>query len=166
MLLTDYFLGPEVTQAIKLMEDPGDVNAIILDPLEASSRSFIIFVVNDNTKIEAGGSHWSLCVFSKPANLFYHFDSLSGSNSSHCSRIVNILKSCLGCDSAATVNVPCLQQNNSHDCGIFVLCHTDAVCSTIMKSRDIAETKKLEPKKVHVKRSEVIQIIKSLGAKL
>lgn len=152
-----------MTQGIKMVSDPNEVNAIFLSHLSPESRSYIIFAVNDNSSSDAGGSHWSLCVYSKPDNTFFHFDSYSGSNNSSCSKLVKILKECLGCKSAVIKNVECLQQNNSYDCGIYVLCHTDIVCQAIEKRCEITSIKKLQPKKVQVKRHEVIQIIQNLG---
>lgn len=156
--------GPEVTQAIKLVANTEEVKAVFLDPLEAKSRNFIIFAVNNNTHNAAGGSHWSLCVWSKPDNTFFHFDSSLGLNSSSCSVLVKILKPCLGCETAEINNVQCLQQNNCYDCGIFVICHTDLVAQTVVKEGSLSAVKKLQPKKVPVKRNELVQIIQSLAA--
>lgn len=146
------------------MQTPADVNEIFLIPLSSSTRSFIIFAVNDHTAADkAGGSHWSLCVYSRVDNLFFHFDSSSTSNFSACSRLVKILRACLGCKTAEIFNVPCLQQNNCYDCGVFVLCHTDLVCRTIAGGESLKAIKKVEPNKIRVKRDEVIQITKSLN---
>ena len=149
-----------------MMDNPQEVNAIFLDPLDPSSRSFIIFAVNDNVSTAAGGSHWSLCVFSRAENRFYHFDSSSKANASACFSLVKILKQCLDCESAEIINVACLQQNNSYDCGIFVLCNTDLVCRTIAKGKTLSSIEKIKPKDVQIKRNEITQIIKSLGGKV
>lgn len=149
-----------------MVDNPTEAKAIFLDPLNPSSRSHIIFAVNDNASTAAGGSHWSLCVFSKTENRFFHFDSSSGSNKSSCLSLVKILKTCLSCETADISNVPCLQQNNSYDCGVFVLCHTDLVCRTILKDCSLGSVKKLQPKFVQVKRDEIIQIIRNLGGKV
>jgi sentrin-specific protease 8 len=142
---------------------PEEVKMIFLDPLNATEKDFIIFAVNDNALNAAGGSHWSLCVWSKPDNTFFHFDSSSNSNHSACSKLVKILKISLGYQSAELENVQCLQQNNSYDCGIFVLCHADIACQTAFKENSLKNIKKLQPKKVYVKRSEVVEIIKNLS---
>jgi sentrin-specific protease 8 len=156
--------GPEVTQAIKMMGNPQEVNAIFLDHLDTSSRTHIIFAINDNSSDEAGGSHWSLCVFSKSENTFFHFDSFKFSNHFPCESLVKILKSCFDRKDAEIIETDCLQQNNCYDCGIFVLCHTDVVCQAIEKQESLSSLKKLQPKKVHVKRGELIEIIKNLNA--
>lgn len=158
-------LGPEVTQAIKMLESFEEVNAIFLDPLNPSGRSHIMFALNNNSsRVDAGGSHWSFGVYSKPENTFFHFDSSHNFNAKPFSTLVQILKKCFDCETAEKVTVDCLQQDNSHDCGIFVLCHADIVCQQIVKGETISSLKKLPLKKVGVKRSEVLQTVQSLAA--
>lgn len=153
-----------MTQAIKLTGNSADVNAIFLNHLDPLSKSLIIFAVNNHSDSEvAGGSHWSCCVYSKSDNAFFHFDSFSGSNKSACSSIVKILKSCLKYETAKLVHVPCLQQNNSHDCGVFLLCHTDLICETALKGESICKVQKIKVKEVDVKRNELIKVIQNLG---
>ncbi|KAL7034061.1 hypothetical protein ACKWTF_007833 [Chironomus riparius] len=157
------FLGSEVTQAIKLMENPDEINAVILDPLDVEEKNFIIFPINDNSKDQVGGSHWSLLVYSKPDKTFYHFDSSGSSNYWVCSKLVNIIKSCLKLSNNVKIEqVDCLQQNNCYDCGIYVLCHADSVCKTIMKSKTLKEIQKINYKTVLSKRSALLGIIKHL----
>lgn len=147
-----------------MMNNPEEINAIIFDPLEVQKRSFIIFAINNNNEDKAGGSHWSLCVYSKPDNTFFHFDSSGYFNHIPCDQLVNIVKKSFKDPSAEFQTVDCLQQNNSYDCGIYVLCHADLVCKTIMKSKSLKDIKKLNCKSVTTKRSEIIEIIQSLMA--
>lgn len=160
------FAGPEVTQAIKLTGNPLEVNEMFLEPLNFRDRTIIFFAINNNSKDRAGGSHWSLCVYSKTENLFYHFDSLFSSNLSSCKELVRILKICLNCPSAQIESVVCTQQNNSFDCGVFVLCHTDLVCQTFDKSGTLNSIEKLRLSNVMIKRNEIKQIIKRLSGKI
>lgn len=153
-------IGPEVTQILKIMETPSEV----LGPLQCLTRSLIILAVSDNSSIDSGGSHWSLCVFSKANNAFYHFDSLSGSNTSHFLKIVSILKKCLDCESAKTEHVSCTQQNNSYMCGDFVCCHTDLVLQTFEKSGNLTAIGNLPRTKVNGKRDEIVQIVTNLDS--
>lgn len=162
--LSHLLIGSEVTQAIKMMENPDEITPIILEPLDAQNKSFIFFAINDNSSDQAGGSHWSLCIFSKPDNTFFHFDSSGYSNHFPCETLVNIMKKCLHCPKAELKKVDCLQQNNCYDCGIYVLCHADLASKTIMKSKSLAEVKKLQYKTITTKRSELIEIIKSFSS--
>ncbi|XP_023322213.1 sentrin-specific protease 8 isoform X3 [Eurytemora carolleeae] len=72
-------VGAEVGQIIKLVdktEVPG-----ILEPLGFSTKDLVLFPVNSlNNPEVAGGSHWSLLVYCKSGEKFYHFDSASSFN--------------------------------------------------------------------------------------
>ncbi|KAI4382341.1 hypothetical protein MLD38_008317 [Melastoma candidum] len=48
-----------------------------VEPLKLHSRNLVIFPVNNNddVKLAEGGSHWSLLVFERNANMFVHHDS-------------------------------------------------------------------------------------------
>lgn len=73
------FVSPEVTQCVKMVET-AEIRTF-LEPLSVSKKKFVFFALNDNdTPDIAGGSHWSLLVYSKPENCFFHLDSSSGSN--------------------------------------------------------------------------------------
>lgn len=146
------------------MGNPEEVKMIFLDPLNFTTRNFILFAVNDNSKNAAGGSHWSLCAWSKPDNTFFHFDSSSDWNNSACSKLVKILKSCLGSETAEIKHVQCLQQYNCYDCGTFVLCHADLVCLTALREGTLNEVEKLQRQQVYAKRNEIVQIIQDLAA--
>lgn len=144
------------------MGNPDEVNAVILDPLDVKEKNFILFPINDNSKDQVGGSHWSLLVYSKPDSTFYHFDSSGSSNYWVCSKLAKIIKSCLKLSSDKIKQVECLQQNNCYDCGIYVLCHADSVWKAIMKSKTLKDIKKISYKTVLSKRSELLAIIKSV----
>jgi len=144
-----------------------EITEIFLHPLSASSKDFIIFPINDHRSASAGGTHWSLGAYSRPDNCFYHLDSFDACNFSSFSKIVKIFKACLNCDNASVVEVDCLQQNNSYDCGIFVLCHADLLCHMILRKGSLSSLagmppKKVAPQKVAFKRQEVLDIIEHL----
>lgn len=73
------FVSPEVTQCVKMVK--AEEISTFLEPLGVNRKKFVFFALNDNdTPDMAGGSHWSLLVFSKPENCFLHLDSSTGSN--------------------------------------------------------------------------------------
>lgn len=73
------FVSPELTQLLKLTE-PSDYS-ILLDPLNATQNAFVFFPLNNCDKRDAaGGSHWSLMVFSRDERTSFHFDSSKGFN--------------------------------------------------------------------------------------
>ncbi|KAK7082895.1 SUMO1 sentrin specific peptidase 8, partial [Halocaridina rubra] len=115
------FISPEVTQLIK-MGDPNEL-PIFLDPLEARFKDHIFLAVNDNSSVIAsGGSHWSLLIYSKYDNKWYHYDSQRGCNYKDARCLVTRINSYLERAIPATlVDAQCTQQDNSYDCGAFVM---------------------------------------------
>ncbi|XP_033250815.1 sentrin-specific protease 8-like [Drosophila miranda] len=83
------FIAPEVTQCMKYMDDQELEQ--LMDQNKATRKPFIFFALNDNMSFEAGGTHWSLLVFSRPEKTFYHFDSY-GNNTSNSVELMNKVK--------------------------------------------------------------------------
>ena len=115
------FISPELTQLIK-MGDPNEL-PLFLDPLNAKHKDHIFLPVNDNSSLVAsGGSHWSLLIYSKYDNKWYHYDSQRGSNYRDARCLSNRINNYLDRDNPATlVDAMCTQQDNSYDCGAFVM---------------------------------------------
>ena len=65
------FVPPTITQLLKI-GDNKDIDRTLED-LEAWWKDYMILPVIDNNK--EGGSHWSLLIFSRPDNTWYHYDS-------------------------------------------------------------------------------------------
>ncbi|TRY96163.1 hypothetical protein DNTS_008371 [Danionella cerebrum] len=125
------FISPEVTQFIKYTSCQEELT-IFLEPLDLASCRWVFLAVNDNSNQTAGGSHWSLLLYRRDANQFAHYDSQSGSNSLHARRIASRLEPFLG----TGVKVPfveeqCPSQQNSYDCGMYVICNAEALCERI-----------------------------------
>jgi sentrin-specific protease 8 len=159
------FISPEVTQCIKCSVGADEAN-LFLDPLRADERAFIFLAVNNNNNSErAGGSHWSLLVFSKPENAFYHFDSSGHSNWSSALELYRIMKQVLHCSTADFIDGGCLQQNNCYDCGIHLLCNVDEILKSIAKSGTVADSKFCSYGQVKTKRGELLNLILDLGGR-
>lgn len=158
------FVSPEVTQCIKF--SPEDV-AMFLEPLHAHEKDFLFFALNDNQQVErAGGSHWSLLVFSRPENCFFHYDSSYGSNSLHKNLLVNILMRALQVPHARSKEASCLQQFNSYDCGIHVLCQVDVLCQTAIRYGEIESAPNVPYEVIKGKRNELLNTIIDLGGRI
>lgn len=159
------FISPEVTHCIKIISD-SEID-VFLSPLGANKKPFIFFALNDNESHRVGGSHWSLLVFSRPERAFFHFDSSIGSsNLSHCQNFVNKIKYALKCSNAITKSIRCLQQTNSYDCGIHVLCMADNVSDHINRYEMVDGVEQLKHDTISRKRSEILKIISDLGGKI
>ena len=131
------FISPELTQLIKM----GDANELplFLDPLGAKHKDTIFLAVNDNSSLVAsGGSHWSLLVYSKYDSKWYHYDSQRGSNYRDARCLVNRINNYLERDVPATlVDAHCTQQDNSYDCGAFVMIFAKHAANQALKSLEL-----------------------------
>ncbi|XP_029034138.1 sentrin-specific protease 8-like [Osmia bicornis bicornis] len=164
-----YFISPELTQLLK-MTDPSQYS-IFLDPVNVSNSKCIIFPLNNcDKKDAAGGSHWSLLVYSKQEKTCYHFDSSKGFNSSIASKFAKNIMSCILNENNLNgkfVEADCPQQDNGYDCGIYVLCLTDVIVQYVLKTGrvggcDCSEVKRLS----QLKRTQLLNLINELKRKL
>ncbi|XP_001605290.1 sentrin-specific protease 8 [Nasonia vitripennis] len=131
------FISPELTQLLKLT-DPHEY-PIFLDPIEAKKKEFIFFPVNDcNSRNTAGGSHWSLMVFSKTERTCFYFDSSYGLNTSVARDFSKgVMSYLLDKGTGQFVEVNCPQQENGYDCGLFVLCYADIITEFVLKTSNV-----------------------------
>ncbi|XP_076368766.1 sentrin-specific protease 8-like [Tachypleus tridentatus] len=127
------FISPSVGHLLKA-GDPEDAQSI-LESMCVSKKELIFLPINDCTSAEAmGGSHWSLLVYCSAPWGFQHYDSHTGSvNLLYAERVACIIAPYIGkeYDSNQIVQVlemECTQQHNSYDCGIHVICNTEAIC--------------------------------------
>ena len=67
-------LHPSTTQLISVIDSVQELE-YILDPLKIQQKEWIFMPVNDQESDEAGGTHWSLLVFSKRKNSSTLYDS-------------------------------------------------------------------------------------------
>ncbi|XP_072516344.1 sentrin-specific protease 8 [Salminus brasiliensis] len=123
------FISPEVTQFIKCASCQEEL-ALFLEPLRLPSRRWVFLAVNDNSNQTAGGSHWSLLLYQRDTGRFSHYDSQSGGNSLHARRIAAKLETFLA-TKAPFVEEPCPSQQNSYDCGMYVICNAEALCESV-----------------------------------
>ncbi|XP_053321007.1 sentrin-specific protease 8 [Spea bombifrons] len=153
------FLSPEVSQFVKCCErDAPD----FLQPLDLPSKDLILLPVNDNTGSEAGGTHWSLLAYVRHIPIFLHYDSAPGTNAPHARLMARNLRTLLnGCDSYREEHSP--SQHNSYDCGMYVVCVTEALCEQIMGGAGSPSLHKITPQYVTQKRAEWKEIIKRLS---
>lgn len=154
------FVSPQVTQCIKMA--PILELDVFLGPLEGDKRQFIFFALNNNEETEtAGGTHWSLLVFSRPESMFLHFDSSRGVNQDQAYELSHKLKHYFGIEkNLGRVGEPlCLQQANSYDCGIYVLCYAEHIAACALGRGVIEGAPPLEKSEVRQKREEILNII-------
>ncbi|KAM9765250.1 sentrin-specific protease 8 [Menidia menidia] len=162
------FISPEVTQFIKCASCPGEL-ALFLEPLGLASRRWVFLAVNDNSDRSAGGSHWSLLLFHRAAHRFAHYDSQNASNSLHARRIAARLEPFLGAGPGGGrppvfVEEPCPPQQNSYDCGMYVICIAEALCQELrMEAEPRLPAQVITPGYISGKRAEWRRLVQSLA---
>nr|XP_024000281.1 LOW QUALITY PROTEIN: sentrin-specific protease 8 [Salvelinus alpinus] len=155
------FISPEVTQFIKCAACPEEL-ALFLEPLGLASRRWVFLAVNDNSIRTAGGSHWSLLLFLRDGGHFAHYDSQSGGNSLHARRIATKLEPSWGGEESALCGEPCPLQQNSYDCGMYVICNAEALCERARVEGSPASLSRITPAYITQKRLEWCRLIQRL----
>lgn len=158
------FISPEVTQFIKCASCPEEL-ALFLEPLGLASKRWVFLAVNDNSNQTAGGSHWSLLLFHRDSGHFAHYDSQSGGNSLHAKRIASKLESFLGTGrKVPVVEEASPSQQNSYDCGMYVICNAEALCEKArVKGPPRLPVQTITPACVTQKRAELSRLIQRLA---
>ena len=137
-----YFV-PSLTHFIKLATQ-NDVETQ-LDQNDATSKSHMIFTVNDG---EGGpgsgeGSHWSLLIYERNGNTWYHLDSGGITNAPHAKRIIDkvnkylVKQGILKNANTDYVACRCTQQRNGHDCGPLAILFAKKINKMIARGESL-----------------------------
>ncbi|KAF8102380.1 hypothetical protein N665_0198s0088 [Sinapis alba] len=143
-----------------------------MKPLMLRYSDLVILPVNDNLNVELaeGGLHWSLLVYYKEANSFFHLDSFMGSNQWNARQLYKAVSPFVSDGDAAyreCSDTP--QQKNGYDCGVYLLASAQVICKWFssggMKNRDelwLSDVKETVPDVVNHLREEILRLIKRL----
>ncbi|XP_053368620.1 sentrin-specific protease 8 [Clarias gariepinus] len=158
------FISPEVTQFIKCASCQEEL-AVFLEPLRLESRRWVFLAVNDNSNQVAGGSHWSLLLYQRDSGHFSHYDSQSQGNALHARRIATKLQDFLGSGTdAPIVEEASPLQQNSYDCGMYVICNAEVLCESVQaKGRARLPANTITPAYITRKRTEWYSLIQKLA---
>ncbi|KAL9241049.1 hypothetical protein vseg_015207 [Gypsophila vaccaria] len=128
-----HLVAPSTAFWLQNCADKETLKAFI-EPLNLATKELVIFPVNNNDDVTQaeGGSHWSLIVFYKAANVFVHHDSFGQSNSKYSRKLYSsvvefVANSSSGIKYVEHQSSP--QQKNGYDCGLFVLAIASVICS-------------------------------------
>ena len=134
-------LDPAVSMSI-ILDNSGnddnieDIKNCIFLPLELDKKKFIFAPINDNKKIQytCSGSHWTLNLVDVDNNVIYYLDSNLG-DVSNAHTFHKKLEKLFG---KKFEFIYALQkdkyQNNSYDCGMFLLGFTEVLMKHIMNN--------------------------------
>ncbi|CAI5448702.1 unnamed protein product [Caenorhabditis angaria] len=119
-----HIFGPPEVEMIKMAPDSRFV-AECFGSIDFDGKNLVCFMLNDNSDASkiAGGSHWTLLVYSKISKKYLHLNSAPTANqNSIWTR--KIARNCIELfpDSSLEVReTPCPSQKNGADCGVFVM---------------------------------------------
>ncbi|XP_021776508.1 NEDD8-specific protease 1-like isoform X1 [Chenopodium quinoa] len=165
---------PSISFWLQNCSDEDSYNAFV-EPLNLPAKDLVIFPVNNNddvTKAEAG-SHWSLLVYYRTANVFVHHDSCRGLNHA-CSKklYTSVAKFMVNLDSDVKYQEgqSSPQQQNGYDCGLFVAAIARTICSWYTSSERVNRERiwisdvkeQVTPTTVSKMRNEILSLIKEL----
>lgn len=122
------FLDPVVTVAIKALIDFKDV----IPTNEIKGKHYIFIPVNNSSSVQnigGSGTHWSLLLWDKIREVFYHFDSLGSVNLQYAETIAERL---ITSGKLTLINVMTPLQKNGYDCGIHMILNATNILSKIM----------------------------------
>ncbi|KAJ4870577.1 NEDD8-specific protease 1 [Raphanus sativus] len=143
-----------------------------IKPLRLLESDLLIFPVNDNTNVELaeGGLHWSLLVYHREANSFFHHDSLMGLNKWSAKQLFEAVSPFVSDGDAMyreCSDTP--QQKNRYDCGVYLLAIARVICEWFssggVKNRDelwFTDVKETVPDLVNHLREEMSGLIRRL----
>lgn len=158
------FISPEVTQFIKCTCNPAEL-AVFLEPLDLPHKRVVFLAINDNSSQAAGGTHWSLLVYLQEKSSFFHYDSHSRSNSDHAKQVAEKLGAFLGRkgDKVVFVEEKAPAQQNSYDCGMYVICNAEILCQNYFRQQPESLLQLLTPTYITKKRGEWKDLIARLA---
>lgn len=157
------FISPDVTQFLKLGQ--GIEIGIFVEPLDLPSHQLVFFAVNDNDSVHsAGGSHWSLLLYNRQANSFQHFDSSRSYNTSAARSLArNVGPFLQAKEKPSFVEDRCPQQQNSYDCGDYVISITEELCNNCLGNTEKSLSDSLSADYIRRKRKSLKTLILELG---
>lgn len=158
------FVSPEVTQCLKEIT-PSEL-PLFLDPLDAKKKKLIFMALNDCVDVTTpGGSHWSLLTYDRPQNTFYHADSFNDSNYAQAKKLAKNLSVYFNPQKSESAlrMLDVLQQENSYDCGVHLLCNVDHIAEHFVCNKNFTSLPVLSSEHVKAMRSELLRLINCLG---
>jgi sentrin-specific protease 8 len=125
------FLRPAIVYLIMHTRDRSSLEGAL--PIGMDQKDVIFLPINDSSGEDDSGSHWSLLVYWKQTNSFYHYDSIGSSNemmARYCKdKIADFIGSSL---TASFIPIDTPQQQNGYDCGVYVIAITKLLASRLV----------------------------------
>jgi hypothetical protein len=99
--------------------------------LSVRTREWVMTIITNNLDQDSQSSHWSLFVCNIITGDTFHFDSSSPYNSAAASHTKAQFEKHIKRPLKRPVNVPCPQQINGFDCGVYALVFAEKIFDLI-----------------------------------
>jgi sentrin-specific protease 8 len=140
---------------------------VVLEPLHLPSKQYVFVPINDNPDTErVGGTHWSLLVYVRSKQEFQHFDSYRCSNQTVGRKFVDKLQPFVQAPRSKIkfVEMECPQQENSCDCGVYVIAMAEHLIKEFCECFSVGVTEAVNQETVRRKRKQIQDLILEMSA--
>jgi len=88
----------------------------------------VFLPITNGTSLTERGTHWSLLIWQTRECRFFHLDSLGSGNISIASSLMKRIARNYGIQKPKLYTPWCVQQENSYDCGVFLMFYVKVIC--------------------------------------
>ncbi len=127
-------VSPAVVQCLKVSRSREVVENMVA-PLQLGRKKVVVLPLNNAKQDESGGTHWSIIVLTPRGGQFYHFDSLDMNR--ECAKVVaGKMQQQLRFPRPRFLHFKGVPQDNSFDCGLYVLLNAETSIRHFVEGRD------------------------------
>lgn len=139
------YFPPSIAQILKFQSEDLGAAYRLGEVAHHESVSLIAMAISNSSSPELPGTHWSLMVYNKDTNKYYHLDLIRNSSNVKWARKVaaalhkvwNLSKN------YQFEELDCFQQSNSIDCGVHVIHNIELVSQVVSKGGNLASNENL-----------------------
>jgi sentrin-specific protease 8 len=117
------------------------------NPRTLRNKKYVFSIVSNCQDKNLYGSHWSLLVYERTTNTFYHYDSIENCNNQHAKLLACNLFNLIHKNKHLEFDfheMDCPQQTNSYDCGPYMLHMSQSIIHQLTTSHKSQTTNLLQ----------------------
>ena len=128
------FVSPSITQLIRKSTDRTNIKETIKN-LQINEKDWVFYPVSNNNQVDrpGGGTHWSLLVYCKAKDVYYHHDPINPTNEMHAVELIHKISSADSGFSISQTKVKPPQQKNGYDCGPYIMLFANKIADNLVK---------------------------------